>query len=121
MSSVARRHDAATQSESMESLAPAKCQTHMATLAKKLSVGLCLCHVLVSLLICASLSVCLHRPPLSQTHMPSALAPHLWTSCPQSRDSSTLCAVSVSNTRHLLRLYSLHARKRDESINRTHQ
>lgn len=111
----------ATQSESMESRGPAKCQAHMATLAQ-LNAALCLALVLVPLRLCVSLSLCLQLLPLSQMYTPSGLAPHLWIFCLQSPDSSALCAVTLCiealcTLRHLPRLKSLYPCKRGKPIN----
>lgn len=106
----------ATQSESMESWGPAKCQAHMTMLAQ-LNAGLCLALVLVPLRLCASLSLCLQLLPLSQMYMPSGLAPHLWISCLQSPDSSPLCAATLCALGHLPWLKSVYPCKRRETIN----
>ena len=104
---------------------PAKCQAHMATLAR-LNAGLCLALVLVP----PSDSVCLYPSvssfsPLSQMYMPSGLAPHLWISCLQSPDSSALCAsdpffLFFCALRHLPWLKSLYPCKRGKPINCVH-
>lgn len=73
----------AMHTESVESWGLAKCQAHMTTLTY-LNAGRWLAVVFVPLHPCLQL--------LPMSHMPSGLAPHLWTSCLQSLDSSALCS-----------------------------
>lgn len=103
----------AKRSESMWNRGPAKCPATLASL----NAGLGLALVLVPIQFCVSLSLCLQHLPLSQIYMPSGLAPHLWISCLQSPDSSTLCAATLCALRHLPWLKSLYPCKRGKPIN----